>query len=362
MGSSLTITARARRDLLMLSVFFLAIFLGARAEAAPDPATYLHINKAIIDLQDSKDQDSKAGKDYFRSDYQTGDYKTGISKLVEMNLGKGLKVPVQMPEAMHSQAKFTVNPSAGLILDLINPSKTQWEKAQIEMNGKTVPLKINVGVFTFRLKPNQGIFLGANTGAEKDYFRSDYQIGDYKTGISKLVEINLGKDWKGLKVLVQMPEALSSKASFKVNPNDGLILDLVNPSKTQWEKAQIEWNGQTVPLKINVGVFTFRLSSSLGIFLGANAGTGVNPLPERAPGRNDYQGVNPDAPPKPWNLERDCQNYHREPNKELFKWCVDESRAEYWRKVKKENDYQGVNRRTFTLGGGGGNDYRPRFG
>ena len=75
-----------------------------------------------------------------------------------------------------------------------------------------------------------------------------------------------------------MPEALSSKALIKVNPSDGLILDLVNPSKTQWEKAQIEWNGQTVPLKINVGVFTFRINPNLGIFLGANTGVSGNYL------------------------------------------------------------------------------------
>ena len=92
------------------------------------------------------------------------------------------------------------------------------------------------------------------------------------------MEVNLGKDWKGLKVPVQMPKALSSKALFKVRPSDGLILDLVKPSKTQWEKAQIEWNGQTVPLKINVGVFTFRLSPNLGIFLGANTGVSGNYL------------------------------------------------------------------------------------
>ena len=92
------------------------------------------------------------------------------------------------------------------------------------------------------------------------------------------MEINLGKDWKGLKVPVQMPEALSSKALIKVNPSDGLILDLVNPSKTQWEKSQIEWNGETVPLKINVGVFTFRLIPNQGIFLGANTGVSGNYL------------------------------------------------------------------------------------
>merc|ERR1712179_569460 len=128
----LTITARARRDLLMLSVFFLAIFLGARAEAAPDPATNLHINKAIIDLQDSKDQDSKAG-DYSSSsprksssDYIPWSMEGEVSKYLEVDW-KGLKVPVQMPDSMHSQAKFTSNPSAGLILDVKNPSNTNWQ-------------------------------------------------------------------------------------------------------------------------------------------------------------------------------------------------------------------------------------------
>jgi len=176
---------------------------------------------------------------------------------------------------------------------------------------------------------------------------------DYKDGFSKKVEINLGKDWKGLKVPVQMPEALSSKALFKVRPSDGLILDLAKPSKTQWEKAQIEWKGQTVPLKINVGVFTFRLNPRLGIFLGAKTGAGAL-KPKSTTGRNDYQDLPAhETPPKPWNLERDCKNYDSEPNKELFKWCVDEMRAEYWRKVekekkeKKENDYQDP--WTFTL-------------
>ena len=89
----------------------------------------------------------------------------------------------------------------------------------------------------------------------------------------------------------------------------------------------------------------------------------MNPLDERTTGRNDYQGVNPGAPPKPWNLQRDCQgNWRGTTNQEFLEFCVEESRAEYWRKVKKENDYQGVNPGTFTLGGRGGNDYRPRFG
>ena len=44
----------------MNSVLILVFFdILASSQAAPDPATNLHINKAIIDLQDSKDQDSK---------------------------------------------------------------------------------------------------------------------------------------------------------------------------------------------------------------------------------------------------------------------------------------------------------------
>ena len=77
---------------------------------------------------------------------------------------KGLKIPVQMPHSMHSQANFSSSPSAGLTLDLKNPLKTRWENSQIELDGQRVPIKINAGVFTYRTNPNQGIFLEARKG------------------------------------------------------------------------------------------------------------------------------------------------------------------------------------------------------
>ena len=80
---------------------------------------------------------------------------------------KGLKIPIQMPHSMHSQANFSSSPSAGLTLDLKNPSKTQWENSQIVLNGQRVPIKINAGVFTYQIKTELGaIFLGASGGPD----------------------------------------------------------------------------------------------------------------------------------------------------------------------------------------------------
>jgi len=51
-----SLISTARRGLSMLSVLFLAIFLGERAGAAPDPSTNINIENANIDVKDSEDQ------------------------------------------------------------------------------------------------------------------------------------------------------------------------------------------------------------------------------------------------------------------------------------------------------------------
>merc|ERR1712243_455324 len=56
----LTLTARARKGLPMWSVLFLALFLGEKSGAAPDPATNLIIDKAKIDMQDSSSGPEKS--------------------------------------------------------------------------------------------------------------------------------------------------------------------------------------------------------------------------------------------------------------------------------------------------------------
>ena len=76
----------------------------------------------------------------------------------------GISVPVHIPEALSGKTKITVSDSEGLILDLVNPSKTQWQEGSIEMDGEVVPLKINGGVLNFKLMRDKGVFLSEGEG------------------------------------------------------------------------------------------------------------------------------------------------------------------------------------------------------
>merc|ERR1711909_29827 len=98
---SLTLTARARRDLPMWSVLFLALFLGERSGAAPDPDTNIIIDKAEIDMPDSssgpeksqiRDQKNQAQASQGKGGPNTrsgNDYKDHLSRIKSAKAGRG---------------------------------------------------------------------------------------------------------------------------------------------------------------------------------------------------------------------------------------------------------------------------------